>query len=98
MKAEAGLELQVIPLKGMTQAAASVMADGSVLLGSGTDGGICRLVPVAFKSQAEALADAEEFQEALQLASYIPDSDVRLFIPFTTECPPVELRKDYQEP
>lgn len=65
-------------MKGMTQAAASVMADGSVLLASGSDGGIRRLQPVSFKQQAETLADAEEFQESLQLASYISDSEVRM--------------------
>lgn len=52
------------------------MADGSVLLVSGAEGSIHRLTPVPFKHQAEALADSEEFQEALQLASYIPDKEV----------------------
>ena len=70
------MSVQVVPIKGMTQAAASVMANGSVLLASGSDAGIRRLQPVPFKQQAETLADAEEFQEALQLASYIPDSEV----------------------
>ncbi len=64
-------------MKGMTQAAASVMSDGSVLLASGSDAGIRMLRPVPFKKQAEVLADAEEFQEALQLASYMPESEVK---------------------
>ena len=67
--------LQVLPLKGMTHAAVSTMADGSIVLASGSDGGIRKLSPVPFRQQAESLADAEEFQEALQLASYIPASE-----------------------
>ena len=69
--------LQVLPLKGMTQVATSVMGDGSVLLASGSEGTIRRLIPIPFSQQAESLADSEEFPEALQLASYIPDSNVR---------------------
>lgn len=63
-------------MKGMSHAAPSLMADGSVVLASGSDGGIQQLKPVPFQQQAASLADAEEFQEALQLASYIPDSEV----------------------
>lgn len=59
----------------MTVAAPSAMGDGSIVVASGTDSGIRRLVPVPFRQQAEALADADEFQEALQLVSYIPDSE-----------------------
>ena len=68
--------MQVLPLKGITQTAASLLEDGSALLLSGAEGTIYRLDPVPFEHQAEVLADAEEFQEALQLASYIPDSEV----------------------
>lgn len=74
--------MQVLPLRGMTISAASTAADGSVFLASGGDGGIRRLAPVPFRQQAEALADAEEFQEALQLATFIPDSQVPPPLPY----------------
>ena len=54
---------QVLPMRGMSVAALSTAADGSLFLASGSDGGIRRLAPIPFREQAETLADATSLQK-----------------------------------
>ena len=52
------------------------MSDGSIVAASGTDGSIHLLRPLPLRQQAESMAALGELQEALRLASFIPDSQV----------------------
>ena len=52
------------------------MADGSLIVASGTDGGIFSMKPLPLRKQAESLAALGELQQALRLASFIPDTQV----------------------
>ncbi|KAK9844012.1 hypothetical protein WJX81_001849 [Elliptochloris bilobata] len=74
-RAAAGGPAQVLPLQDMAVAAPSTGADGCVYVASRGDAGIRRLAPVAFATQARALADAGEFAEALELTALIPSSE-----------------------
>ena len=57
--------------------APSLGPDGSVYLVASGEAGIRRLVPTPFSLQAQALADAGEFAEALSLAAMMPGDQVR---------------------
>lgn len=67
---------QVLPLAGMTLAAPSCLDGGGVAVAAGREGAVRVLRPLPFRQQAEALADAGEFEEALRLAQLMPDAQV----------------------
>lgn len=68
--------VQVLPIKGLTDAAVTCTSDGSVISSSGMDGSIHLLQPLPLRQQAESMAAFGELQEALRLASFIPESQV----------------------
>lgn len=66
--------MQVLHLKDMTCFALSKGEDGSIFMAG--DAGIWQLVPTPWSQQAAALADAQEYTEALNYAAMMPSHQV----------------------
>ena len=74
-------------MKGMSLVSRSAGPAGEVFAASGGgEDGIVRLAPLPYAQQAEALADRNELPAALEMASLIPGSQVRLLVSAWEAC------------
>jgi len=67
--------MQKLPIAG-TSVLTACQSSGNVFVAATGSDGIHQLAPVPFDQQAKALADVDQFAEALTMIAYLHDSQV----------------------
>ena len=68
--------MQSLPIAG-TNVLTACQSSGHIFVAATGSDGIHELTPVPFEQQARALADLDQFAEALTMCTYLSESQVR---------------------